>query len=106
MDPSHYKSVTTSRGLRYSYYAFPAHQGKPTLFFCHGFPSTSRDWRYIVPYFKDRGYGVIAPDMLGFGDTDKPTDPALYVSSVMSKDLVQILDAEKVGTAIAIGHDW
>ena len=76
------------------------------MFFCHGFPGTARDWRYIVPFFKEKGYGIIAPDMIGYGGTDKPADPTQYVSSLVTRDLVDIMDAEHVDKAIAIGHDW
>ena len=106
MDPTKFKDVQVKRGYTYHYYNSPAAPGKPTLFFVHGFPSTSHDWRKFVPYFQSRGYGLIIPDLLGYGDTDKPTDPALYVSSLMSKDLAEILDAEKVKKVVAIGHDW
>lgn len=44
--------------------------------------------------------------MLGYGGTDKPTDPAHYRLSLMSQDVIDILDAEDVKKAIAIGHDW
>ncbi|KAJ3555945.1 hypothetical protein NM688_g2295 [Phlebia brevispora] len=106
MDTSLYGYTSTSRGIGYNYYAFKAQQGHPTLLFLHGFPSTAKDWQYFVSFFKEKGYGIIAPDMLGYGDTDKPTDPSLYVSSKVSKDLVDILDAEQVDKAIVIGHDW
>lgn len=106
MDASLYKSTVVSRGYRYSYYASAAQESKPTLLFCHGFPSTANDWRRIVPYFKERGYGLIVPDMLGYGGTDKPTDPVMYTSSKITRDIVDILDAENVDKAIAIGHDW
>ena len=106
MNSALYKSITTSRGLHYNYYASPAQSGSPTLFFCHGFPGTARDWRYIVPFFKEKGYGIIAPDMIGYGGTDKPADPTQYVSSLVTRDLVDIMDAEHVDKAIAIGHDW
>lgn len=106
MDSSLYKSISTSRGVHYNYYASPAEQEKPTLLLLHGFPSTSDDWRYIVPYFKDRGYGLIVPDMLGYGKTDKPIDPAQYVSSKLSKDLVDILDVEKIQQVIVVAFDW
>ncbi|EKM57396.1 uncharacterized protein PHACADRAFT_255121 [Phanerochaete carnosa HHB-10118-sp] len=66
----------------------------------------SRDWRHIVPHLKEKGYGVLAPDMLGYGETAKPTDPAAYVPSLISKDLVDILDAEKLDKVVAVGHDW
>ena len=106
MDPSLYRTAKTSRGIEYSYFYASAVQSKPTLLFCHGFPSTSRDWRHVVPYFKDKGYGVVVPDMLGYGETDKPTDPAEYLPSLMAQDMVDILDTEGIGSVIAIGHDW
>lgn len=106
MDTSLYRDFTTSRGLKYHYFFSPAQASKPTILFCHGFPSTARDWRRLVPYFKDKGYGIIAPDMLGYGGTDKPTEPAKYVSSALAKDLVEILDNEGIQQVIAVGHDW
>ncbi|EKM57395.1 uncharacterized protein PHACADRAFT_194943 [Phanerochaete carnosa HHB-10118-sp] len=76
MDPSLYKNVITSRNLTYHYYFSPAQPQKPTLLFCHGFPSTIHDWRHIAPQLQGKGYGVVVPDMLGYGETAKPTDPA------------------------------
>ena len=101
-----YKNTTTTRGYKYHYYFASAKESKPTLLFCHGFPSTSQDWRLIVPFFEKQGYGIIAPDMLGYGGTDKPTDPAVYKGTLMTKAMVDILDAEKIAKVIVIGHDW
>jgi soluble epoxide hydrolase / lipid-phosphate phosphatase len=44
--------------------------------------------------------------MLGYGGTDKPTDPNLYRYDAIGKDLVDILDTEKLSKVIAVGHDW
>ena len=106
MDPSLYKDIVTSRSVTYHYYYLPAQSGKPTLLLCHGFPSTSNEWRKVVPYLQEQGYGIIAPDMLGYGGTDKPTDPAMYVGSAQARDLVDILDAENVPKVVAVGFDW
>ena len=106
MDAALFKDVTVSRGIKYHYYYSPAAAAQPTLLFCHGFPSPSVDWRYFVPFFKSRGYGIVVPDLLGYGETDKPTDAAMYVSSKVCRDVVDILDAEGVKKAIVIGHDW
>ncbi|KAI0037025.1 alpha/beta-hydrolase [Vararia minispora EC-137] len=107
MDPAKYKQVTTSRGLLYSYYFAPATEAsKPTLLLLHGFPSTSADWAGLVPQFEAAGYGLIVPDMLGYRGTDKPTDPAAYVGSKLTRDLIDLLDVEGVKKAVAIGHDW
>lgn len=106
MDASLFKDFKTSRGFNYHYFYSPAKGPRPTLFFLHGNPSVATDWAQIVPHFTSRGYGVLAPDMLGYGDTDKPTDPALYVSSGMCRNLVDLLDHEGLEKVIAIGHDW
>lgn len=106
MDPSLYKDVTVSRGLQYHYFFSPADEGKLTILFVHGFPNTSGDWRHQVSFFQARGYGVIAPDMLGYGGTSKPLETSEYVYGKSAKDLVDIVDAEKVEKVVAIGHDW
>ena len=106
MDSALYKDLNVSRGFNYHYYYSPAQQGKPTLLFCHGFPSTSFDWRKQVPFFQDRGFGLIVPDLLGYGGTDKPTDVKDYKYSAMTADMIDIMNAENVQKVVAIGHDW
>lgn len=106
MDTSLYKRFTVSRGYEYNYYAVSASDDKPTLLFVHGFPSTSADWRRQVAYFKAKGYGLIVPDLLGYGHTAKPLEPEAYVYHLLAKDLVELVEAEGVAKAIAIGHDW
>lgn len=101
-----FKNATTSRGLNYHYYFSPPAEGKPTLLFVHGFPSLAVDWHPQIAYFKEKGYGLVAPDQLGYGGTDKPRDSAAYVHSLLAKDMVDILDHENVTDVIAIGHDW
>ena len=106
MEASLYKDITTSRGFKYHYYYSPAADSKPTILFIHGFPCTSLDWRKQVPFFKEKGYGLIVPDLLGYGGTDKPAETTAYQLSKMATDLVNILDAEKVDKVISVGHDW
>ncbi|KAF5372218.1 hypothetical protein D9758_004931 [Tetrapyrgos nigripes] len=101
-----FEDFNVSRGLNYHYYAVPADTGKPTLLFLHGFPSTSYDWRHQVAFFQEKGYGLLVPDMLGYGGTSKPLDPQLYVSSLITKDIIDILDAESIEQVVVIGHDW
>ncbi|KAF1977964.1 alpha/beta-hydrolase [Bimuria novae-zelandiae CBS 107.79] len=68
--------------------------GKVVLF--HGFPDFSYGWLYQVPYQKSLGYRVIAPDLLGFADTDAPCDVTQYA-------LKMIAPGEKF---ILGGYDW
>ncbi|KAJ6476950.1 alpha/beta-hydrolase [Mycena sanguinolenta] len=106
MEQSNYKQTKTKRGFTYSYYFSAPTPGKPVLFFSHGFPSASFLWRKQVAFFQPLGYGIIVPDHLGYGGTDKPTDPKLYVGRGLAEDMGDILDAEAVATVVAVGHDW
>jgi pimeloyl-ACP methyl ester carboxylesterase len=52
------------------------------------------------------GYGVLAPDCLGYAGTSKPTTTSSYNSEGMTADLCEILDAEHIPKVISLGHDW
>lgn len=106
LDPASYKTHKTSRGYTYSYYHSAPTDSKPTLVFLHGFPSTSNDWRHQVAYFKAKGYGLIVPDMLGYGGTDKPLEVKAYVGSGLANDIVDLMDGEEVQNAVCVAHDW
>ena len=108
MDPRLYKNVTVRRGLTYRYYySPPADAGKPTLFFIHGFPSGSCEWARQVVHLQPRGYGILVPDCLGYGGTDKPEDVESYRVKALSDDLLDVLEAEiPSGAVIGIAHDW
>jgi len=53
-----------------------------------------------------RGFRVIAPDMLGYGGTDKPQDSVEYSTKRLCADLSAILDLLDIPKAVLIGHDW
>jgi pimeloyl-ACP methyl ester carboxylesterase len=44
--------------------------------------------------------------LLGYGGTSKPTETEAYKFSLITKDIIDILDAESIAEAIVIGHDW
>ncbi|KAK0462988.1 alpha/beta-hydrolase [Desarmillaria tabescens] len=105
MDQSLYKDFTTSRGFVYHYLFSTGDASKSVLLFIHGFPSTSYDWKHQVTFFEEKGYPLIVPDMLGYGGTSKPIDPIHYKHRLLAKDMIEILDAEKVHRTIVIGHN-
>ncbi|KAJ3962426.1 hypothetical protein N0V92_000803 [Colletotrichum tropicale] len=51
------------------------------------------------------GYGILAPDLLGYGGTSKPHEPQEYVWRTMSAHIAAILDAESLDTVVGVGHD-
>lgn len=104
--PEHFKSITTTDNLVYGYTRVLARSGKPTILFLHGYPSSSYHWLHQTRKCIDAGYGVVAPDLLGYGTTSKPEDYHQYDCVRMSKHVAEILDAEKVPRVIGVGHDW
>jgi soluble epoxide hydrolase/lipid-phosphate phosphatase len=108
MDLSLYKTFNTSRGITYNYYHSPPQYENTTIIFHHGYPSTSADWYKQVAFFNEHGYETLVPDQLGYGGTDKPTVEELdkFKPSLIAKDMIELLEQEKVGAAVSVGHDW
>ena len=106
MDQSSYKSITTTRSYNYSYYVSATKGSKGSIVLLHGFPEYADMWAEQVKVFESLGYNCIAPDLLGYGATSKPTDAEAYNSEGLSQDVADIMDAENVEKAVFIGHDW
>ncbi|PLB55852.1 putative epoxide hydrolase [Aspergillus steynii IBT 23096] len=105
--PSLAKKAKLSDGTTYGWVTLaPSLPSKVTFLLLHGYPSSCYDWRHQIDGLRKAGYGVIAPDLLGYGDTDKPTDPSAYRTKAMCAHMVEILDMESLDRVIAVGHDW
>src|ERR1700755_2792570 len=78
----------------------------PAVVLLHGFPDSWKIWRHQVPALVAGGYRVIAPDLRGFGDSDKPADIDAYRVGKSVSDLVHVLDALEIERAHVVGHDW
>ena len=80
-------------------------EGAPVIF-VHGEPTWSFLWRKVIGPVRDAGYRSIAPDMAGFGRSDKPTDIGWYSydrHTAMTAGLLEQLDVR--GATIVV-HDW
>jgi pimeloyl-ACP methyl ester carboxylesterase len=80
-------------------------EGAPVLLL-HGFPDDRHLWRHQVPVLAAAGLRVIAPDLRGFGDAPRPTDPAEYGLAIAGRDVIGILDALRIREVQLVGHDW
>jgi pimeloyl-ACP methyl ester carboxylesterase len=78
----------------------------PAVLLLHGFPDSSRLWRNQIPALTDNGYRVIAPDLRGFGESDRPEGVDAYGILNVLEDLRKILDELKIDRAHVVGHDW
>jgi pimeloyl-ACP methyl ester carboxylesterase len=78
----------------------------PPVLLLHGFPDSAALWRHQIPALRTAGYRVIAPDLRGFGGSDRPADPAGYTMPTLIADVLGILEARGVERTAVIGHDW
>ncbi|TGN55949.1 alpha/beta hydrolase [Paracoccus liaowanqingii] len=78
----------------------------PVILFCHGFPDTAQTWRSQMRAVAEAGYRAVAVDMRGFGASYAPADASLYTALHTVGDLIGVLDALDISSAILVGHDW
>ncbi|KAI3612047.1 epoxide hydrolase [Moniliophthora roreri] len=105
MDSNSYKDLKVSRGFNYHYYVATAREkSKQNLVFIHGFGVASQDWRHQVRFFQELGYGIIAPDSLGYGGSSIIRDPQQLKLSLIAQDIVEILQHENIQSAIFVGQ--
>jgi haloalkane dehalogenase len=80
-------------------------EGLPVVF-VHGEPTWSFLWRKVLVPVRDAGYRCIAPDLPGFGRSDKPTDMGWYTYDRHTAALTSVLEALDVTGATLVVHDW
>src|SRR5439155_7628307 len=84
-----------------------AEQGSgPLVLLCHGFPESWYSWRHQLPALAAAGFHAVAPDQRGYGQTDRPEAIDRYTILHLVGDMVGLLDALGVESAVIVGHDW
>jgi pimeloyl-ACP methyl ester carboxylesterase len=78
----------------------------PAVLLLHGFPDSHRLWRNQIPALTAAGMRTIAPDLRGFGESDKPEAVAEYGVARSVADMVALLDGLDIERAHVVGHDW
>ncbi len=78
----------------------------PAVLFVHGFPDTAETWRSQMRAVAQAGYRAVALDMRGYGQSYSPAELDLYSALHITGDLVGVLDALSIPSAVLVGHDW
>ncbi len=97
---SHYRELD---GLRLAH--LDEGEGQPVVFF-HGEPTWSFLWRKVIPPVRDAGYRCIAPDLAGFGRSDKPMDLDWYSYDKHTELTAALLKDLDLHDATVVVHDW
>ncbi len=101
-------------------------RSKPLMLLLHGFPEVIckqlscqyltyfspffpsqfwYSWRYQIPEF-NKHYHVVAIDLRGYGETDRPPRRSDYTLDKLTEDIVQLIPALGYSRCVLVGHDW
>jgi pimeloyl-ACP methyl ester carboxylesterase len=104
-EPRYLDDLTDYEGLRMHY--IDEGPGDERVFLClHGEPTWAYLFRRMIPVFVEAGYRVVAPDLFGFGRSDKPVDDAVYTFDFHRISLIRFLEALDLTDIALVVQDW
>lgn len=77
----------------------------PLMLMLHGFPEFWYSWRHQIPEFA-KDYKVVALDLRGYNDSDKPKQQSAYTMSEFIKDVEGVIKGLGYDQCVLVGHDW
>lgn len=81
-------------------------QGERLALLLHGFPECAHSYRHQIPLLERLGYRVWAPNLRGYGRSDKPRGRAQYATDRLEADVTDLIDASGATSVLLVGHDW
>ena len=81
-------------------------KGERTFLCLHGNPTWSYLYRRMIPPFVASGARVVAPDLLGFGRSDKPEDEGLYTFDFHRRLLLDFIEKQDLRNITLVVQDW
>lgn len=72
----------------------------------HGIPESWRAWHRIIPALTDSGFRAVAPDLRGYGLSDKPSGVDAYRGDLLAEDIATMVRASGGMRASVVGHSW
>ena len=93
-----------ANGLRF--HVAMAGEGERLALCLHGFPECWFSWRHQIPLLTRLGYRVWAPDLRGFGKSERPTGIGSYAIERLMDDVAGLIDAADARSTMLVAHDW
>jgi pimeloyl-ACP methyl ester carboxylesterase len=104
LDPAIRHIDVKANGLRF--HVLEAGSGDRIALFLHGFPELAFSWRDQLPLLAELGYRAWAPDMRGYGESDRPQGIAEYAIEKLMDDVAGLIDASGAKETVLVAHDW
>jgi len=104
--PNYIDNLKGYEGLR-AHYLDEGSLNSEEVFLClHGEPSWSYLYREMIPVFTANGYRAIAPDLYGFGKSDKPIKEDVYTFNFHRNFLIQFIERLDLKNVTLVCQDW
>jgi tRNA(adenine34) deaminase len=104
--PNYLSDLPTLDGLR-MHYLDEGPLDAPTTYLClHGNPAWSYLYRKMIPIFAGAGQRVIAPDLIGFGKSDKPKKDSAHTFTFHRQVLLEFIERLDLRNIVLVVQDW
>ncbi len=101
---AHY--IDVEPGLRMAYIDAGPPDATETVLLLHGEPTWGFLYRKMIGPLEAAGHRVVVPDLIGFGRSDKPTDPAAYTYSTHTRWVRTLIEQLDLRDVTFFGQDW
>ena len=81
-------------------------EGNKLALCLHGFPEHSFSWRYQLPMLAELGYEAWAPNLRGYGKSQRPPLVSDYAMPKLLQDIADLIDSAGHEEVVLIAHDW
>jgi len=104
--PHYTETLPGYDGLRMAYIDEGSPDAPYTFLCLHGEPTWSYLYRKMIPTFTDAGHRVVAPDLFGFGRSDKPVNDSDYTFHFHRNSLLALITQLDLRNIILVCQDW
>lgn len=104
--PNYVSDLPALAGLRLHYLDEGPRDAPVTWLCLHGNPAWSYLYRRMIPVFLAEGHRVVAPDMIGFGRSDKPKKDAAHGFDFHRRVLLEFVERLDLRDVVLVVQDW
>jgi haloalkane dehalogenase len=105
-EPHYIDRLRGFEGLRMHYIDVGNADAEAAFVCLHGQPTWAYLFRRMIPVFEQAGHRVVAPDLFGFGRSDKPVEAAIYTFDFHRNALVALIEALDLRNVCLVVQDW